>query len=72
MELLSVSSEEELDQFLGKLIKGVELGSRQRSRGRSAAHSKGWRKGAAVRRRSTRLVHSHPLVSALPGRVAAQ
>ena len=29
MELLSVSSEEELDQFLGKLIKGVGFGSRQ-------------------------------------------
>ncbi len=46
MELLSVSSEEELDQFLGKLIKVVSVRRSARSRDRWVVHSKGLAKKA--------------------------
>ena len=54
MELLSVSSEEELDQFLGKLNQERRVGGRQ---GRAAAGRRAQgpgKEGAAVRRRRAR------------------
>ena len=62
LELLTVSSEAELDQFLGKLIKGAWKGIKK-GPGRQAARRRaqeGGEGGAADGGRCARLVHSDP------------
>ena len=64
LELLSVSSEAELDQFLGKLFKGAWKGiknrSSRRSPSRSAASSRVAKTALPTGGRCARLVHSDP------------